>query len=699
MARLSLAYIFLLPFLMINLLSCHRPVIKAERTVGQDPVSLTKRDVHIVFIPDNKRAPAFLTYQKVDKWTFFENQNNAPFTMELTINPLMRNPSMTAKVLSKGKVVRQFTAKKTPTSVMSDKTTSWSPARSKLLLSIPFLMAHEEVVITTSYEWMDIRWLSPIMFQDQGLLEASSLTIDVPYGTTMHFKSAKDREPFEFLPTSTSYEQKLWSQEDNRTGLGMRHLWRSDSKSLSESKVMANQLQLFVSFETPRHSSAAMKFDNWQVVANYLLDRIEQYDVPSDAIRDYAQRKIEEAGSDQDKVEKILSYVQTIKKRMQVGSFQDQEVQPATRTFARNYGSSFDIAILGKAMLTSAGIASNLVLASDKRYNPSITDFYSPALFYTILLAIDVEGKTWYFDPESNSLDQLSVNLQGQHALLLRQKNALLFSIPFSSADKNRQVYSYQLWMNEDGIVEGDYSVDVTGFFAESLRDLSHEQLRLALPSDIQARLSGALDPAFSWATMAIEAIPEGRGYSVFGSIKPKLLAKAEKGNYAFEMTKLTAPLMTLLKAPNQRGFANTGSLSLFLSLPEDFEAQKIPETRVIKLDGIDSRFSASMNEDRLILEGTSTISLPVRKDALDDLQQKLLSLSEWQEHTILIHDKRVMQESLNNEQPAEHQPEQQPEQQQPEQRQPESGPSQPTESKPEIGNEPENLFQDQTSS
>jgi hypothetical protein len=628
-------------FIVLNLTACHRAQVLPSLMPNNKPVSLTKRDVNIVFVPENKRIPAVMNYQKIDHYTFHKSFTTSPFTMEIMVSPLMRNPIMTAKVLSKGKVVRQFAAKKTSTSMMSDKNTAWSPARSKLLLTIPFINENEEVVITTAYEWMDIRWIAPILFQDSGLIKEGSLTVDVPYGVTMHFKAAKDRHSLEFLPQSIAHESALWAQEDNRSGLGMRHIWKASDQNQSKNSLRADQLQVFLSFETPHQNGATMKFDNWQTVAGYINDRIERYDVPSNAIREYVNSETRELATEQEKVDRIVAHLHGVKKRLTAGSYQDQEVQPATRTFARNYGSPFDVAILGKAMLGSIGIDSDLLVASDKRYNPNISDFYTPSLFNSVLLAVTVSGKTIYFDPESGATNQLSSYLQGQQALLLRPKNTIIFMLPYDSADKNTQTYSYQLWMADDGALEGEYSVDVSGFFAEGVKGLSADHIKLAQASDIQHRIQSG-EPGFSWANMELEQDPSIHGVRIVGDIKPQLLAKNGQGDYELKLGTITDPLIASLK--NQKDFSSTAVVSLFLSLPEDYEVTNLPANASIQFDGINGRFYASYAEGKLTIEGTSMITMPIRKEVQENLKQKLLELSPWHEQAIIIHDIRSAQ-------------------------------------------------------
>src|SRR5690606_33367173 len=103
--------------------------------------------------------------------------------------------------------------------------------------------------------------------------------------------------------------------------------------------------------------------------------------------------------NEEEKIKHLLLFLQNnIEKRSAVGSFQEQELQPATRTFARRFGTPSDVAILGKSLLSSIGVEADLVAAGDRRINPELSDFYSPALFSSIILAYTTNGVTRYFD-------------------------------------------------------------------------------------------------------------------------------------------------------------------------------------------------------------------------------------------------------------------------------------------------------------
>lgn len=630
------------------MVGCQHAMVKPNSLVPpNETVSLIKKDVTMVFVPEHQRVPPHIIYQRRDRYAFGSQMHSIPFKLEMTINPLMRNVTLVAQVEKNGKVVREFVANKSASSQLNDKKTAWLPARSKLAFAIPYIAANEEVVVTTSYEWMDIRWLSPILMQENGPVPETRLTVDVPYGITMHFKAAKNRTSLDFVPNSFPHEKALWVQDGNRAGLGTRYVFSAQPEYQSASSLRADLLQVFLSFETPMQSDGGLKFDNWGAVASYLYDRIERYDMPSNEIRDFAIKETKDKTSDEQKIARVFAFLRNeVEKRAMVSAYQDQDVQPATRTFARRFGTPFDIAILGKAMLLSIGYNTDLVAVADKRYNPELPDFFSPALFSSIILAVATPARTFYFDPEGTKdrSDQLRPSLQGQGALVIKPKNGAFFSMPFDNAQKNTKIHSYQLSMSEDGMIEGDYSVDLTGLEAHSVSEFSLDQLKTMAPDVVETKLLGGSDPPFSIDTFDItREHPLDLGVRIFGEIKPRLLPKNAHGDFELNLDKIIRPAIGALKEASSRDYSSVTKISLFISLPDDFVATDLPKNVYLHIDGIDGRFSAFYADGQIVVEGLTMISLPVKKGFDETLKTELDGLKLFGEQKMVIHDRATI--------------------------------------------------------
>ncbi|HXW53123.1 MAG TPA: hypothetical protein VEL47_03350, partial [Myxococcota bacterium] len=499
-------WLFFAFLLIFTTIACRHVDVKSAKIGLQDEVANTikKRDVALVFVPDQPRIAAHILYQQKDHYNYNRIYQNSPFKIDFTVNPLMRNPNIVARVERNGVLQREVIAKRTAINVLSEKKNSWSPTRSKLSLTIPFLTEGENVVVTTSYEWMDIRWLPPIFLQNDSQIEDATLAVDVPFGVTMRFKSAKDGKSFDFIPASIPQDKSLWMAQDNSEGRGVRYFWQAVVSHQSSSQTISNLLQVFLAFDNPSKSENNIKFDTWESVAKYLYDRIDRYDLPSNEIRQFIAKETRDLFEVEQKIDRVFSFLQNeIEKRPVSGTFQEQDVQPATRTFTRKFGSPFDIAILGKAMLLSIGLNADLVAVGDKFINPKITDMFSPALYSSVILAVENNNSLTYFDPASprGYADQLDVNFQGQLALLLRPKKGSAYSLPFAVASKNTQILSYQLWLTNDGLLEGEYSFDLSGLETTSLKTLARGPSGANTPHQIEDILGKKTKLPFSLET------------------------------------------------------------------------------------------------------------------------------------------------------------------------------------------------------
>lgn len=643
-----LKHFSLIIFTTINLMACqHLQTRPSLPTPAQAPSGLVQQDVSVVFIPENQRLPPHVIYERQQVYAFSHQTSAMPFKVEMVLNPLIHNPVITAQVEKNGRIERKFVAKKSSTSLLTDKKTSWAQTRSKLALLIPYVTPDETVVIKTSYEWMDIRWLNPILMQEDGSdtpIEKSNLTVDVPYGITLQYKAAKDRNLVDFAPKSSPHETSLWTRQDNRSGLGMRYQWEALPQIQSTSSLRADLLQILLSFETPEKNDTHTRFDNWSSVASFLYDRVERYDMPSNEIRDFAIRETKSKENNEQKINRIFTFLKNdIEKRFVSGTYQEQEVQPATRTFARRFGTPFDIAILGKALVSSIGLEADVVVAADSRYNPNITDLFSPAIFSSVLLAVYDNQTTYYFDPEETELDlhQLRPSRQGQAALPIKPKNAHVYTLPFDSAEKNVETHSYQLWMNDEGLLEGEYSIDLSGIEAQNFINLTEDQLRLMSANAVETKILGNDSAPFSFETVEFskEKTPTHTTIKAFGLVKPRLLAKNADGQYELRLDKVINPVKVALIDSLRQNYSSTTKVSLFVSLPEKYIVENLPNNINISIDGIDMRISATNIVDQLIVEGTAIVSLPLKKDSLSTINNELNNITLYGEQNLKIHN------------------------------------------------------------
>ncbi len=417
---------------VLFLTSCTHQQVKLNYDFDAELVVL-KKDVTIVFVPANNHMPPHLEITKTERYRFTKDRAPMAFKKDITIGPLMHDVKLNAQVQKNGKLARTIQSQKVSQTIMSQNQRTWSPARTKLALTIPYVKSDEEIVVTTSYSWMDIRWHEPILLEEDVPTLASEVIVDVPYGVSSQFQSTKNGETFSLAPQPMDHAKTLWGQKDNQAGLGTRFIFTYDFGKDAAVRDPALRLQLFFSFESPVQSLRTPPFDNWERVSSYLYDRIDRYDYPSNAVRDFSRKETDPLPDNFAKLGRILSFLSNeVEARPVFGSYLEQDVQPAPKTFSRRFGSPFDKAILGKAMLMAIGIDAEIMASTDAKQNPVLLNLYSPALFHRIILAITLEGRTYFWDPSVPfvELEAMPIELYSARLLAIRKNKGQLFSMP-----------------------------------------------------------------------------------------------------------------------------------------------------------------------------------------------------------------------------------------------------------------------------
>lgn len=645
---MTLAKCFFQYFMMVFLLtSCiHAPVPRPQSLDLKDDVRIIKKDVSVVFVPANQRMPAHILISKTERYHFSDWARQTPFTREITINPLMHKLSMSARVEKNNKLQREYLAQKVSQTIVNKTKTMWTPARPKLSFLVPYLSKDEEVVVTTTYAWMDIRWHGPILFEEEEPTLATQVTIDVPYGVGTHFQASNDGEAISLLPKNYPLELLIWGQRDNRAGLGTRFVFEKDWADSIGHKVQSQRLQLYFSFSAPQQQENSMPLDNWEKVSAYLYDRIDRYDFPADAIKDFANKE-SKAKTGLAKITRILSFLNhEIEKRPTTESYQEQEVQPASKTFSKRFGSAFDLAILAKAMLASIGIDAELLALAHPDKNPMLTNFCSPALFYSVIVAINFDQRTYYFDPNSlnERLDQIPLDLQGANVLSIKKTGGQFFSLPYEPASNNQTNYELDLQMDADGKLSGNFSVNLSGQLAKMAKEIIAEPAKISDPHNLQ-RLLGLGTNSLLWQSAVPDSNLADASLSIEGSFNPRLLPKNEEQAYVLRPVDIIEPAITALTI-NQQKFSSMVKISATIAMPNQLKLISPSSNLSLEHQGVSARFSITNLENVLNLDAINLLSLAGRKDSKNSLlahqekieafgsQELVLAFTNKEEHT-----------------------------------------------------------------
>lgn len=618
MAKRSAQFFLIIVSSLLLLISCvHHRAIREPALDQALSAVIPRQEVHMVYVPQMQRMPAHIVVTKTTRYQFLNNKNLSGFKQEIILNPLMHNISLVAEVQRGGKKVRSYQGSKSNQPVLSKDKSMWLLGRTKLALVVPYLEADEEVLVTTKYAWMETRWHEPIYMEGSDPTFSSKLTVDVPFGIKPHFIAADRGEVIE-LPETQDDNNPQWGQRDNRSGQ-TRYVFEREFQKNNTAKNPGQRLQFFFAFDAPSPNDKQVLFENWESISRYLYNRIDRYDLPSSAIGNFAHKECDDKDNDLSKIARIFSFLShDIERRTGTMSFQEQEPQPATRTFTRRFGSPFDIVILGKAMFQSLGLNADIVAVSDPQSNPRIEKFYSPALFDRVILAVTSGSQSYYFDPNQEfvRLDHVPTTLQGQYALLLRPNDGQHFALPYEPPQKNQVSLNYDLNLNDMGMLQGSFSLDLTGARADHAKAL--------VASPISALSAGALqnkvlyeDLALRWqkASLTPEAGLEG-GISFSGVFSPRLLARSPQMGFVLPIKEIFEPVILPLIQASRQGYSSLSILEASLKLPENFKVAQVPYSLNIDQHGVTGRFLVTHEQGHLIFQGEAMVSLPVKPDA-----------------------------------------------------------------------------------
>lgn len=573
----------------------------------QEPIVVSSLELNLTYMPQQKRVPTHLVINKSVRYQFSQNQLPESFTKELVVDPLMHQASFVAHVLNKGKIVRKYPAK-----------TIQSPHRAGRAMQsivVDFLKPEEEVIIISSYNWMDPRLVAPIFMEEAEATMASKITIDVPYGINLRYRTAHLGQAVEFAPASTILEKSGWGTSDNRHG--RRFIFEQNFGPQNSTKKASHRQQLFVAFDAPAQRDKKTLFENWEAVSNYFYNRMDRYDLPSNTVRDFSVSQTNNTSNDIEKIGRVLSFLSNnLEKRHTFEPYQEQEAQPANKILNRRSGSPLEIVILGKAMLSSLGIESNIVAVSDPEQNPRIIDFFSPALFSKVILAISHNAETFYYDPLQNydRFDQVPSNLQGQQALFVKQSGSQFFSLPYEAAEKNKISYFYNLSINNSGTLDGTFSIDLEGIKADEAKAIIAEQSAALSATALQNKLQ--TNATLRWQKASFNQNEESQTMNFTGHFSPRLLAHAPDSGFLLPIKEIFEPIFSpLLNLANQR-YSSFSILEAELQVPASFKiAQSKPFNFFIDQNGLRARFLVTWEEGRVVFKAESMVSLPINQE------------------------------------------------------------------------------------
>lgn len=134
-------------------------------------------------------------------------------------------------------------------------------------------------------------------------------------------------------------------------------------------------------------------------------------------------------------------------------------------------GDARDTALLATALLRGAGLAANPVALRSPARGPLDEGLVTIAQFDHVVVAVELEGGTWWFDPSDPGAQDGAPprRFAGTKGLVLADPSPGLRELPASLAVASRIVRVVRAVLAPDGTLEGDLRLEASGSAAEGL--------------------------------------------------------------------------------------------------------------------------------------------------------------------------------------------------------------------------------------
>lgn len=207
--------------------------------------------------------------------------------------------------------------------------------------------------------------------------------------------------------------------------------------------------------------------ESWQSVCE-LVDGLYNDARRKDAAAVKKARELATGPGAREKAEALYRFV-----RDQIETVEDPGVFPAEdtsvdKTLSQRRGDYVDKALLLQAMLRAVKLDSRLVWAAH-RWNGLIDiRVANPAVFDTVFVAVDLDGKRVYLDPTDRALafGRLRFAYEGMPALLFDKKKPEPVVLPESAFEQNGRRVLVDLALDAEGRLAGKGELTLTGHHA-----------------------------------------------------------------------------------------------------------------------------------------------------------------------------------------------------------------------------------------
>jgi hypothetical protein len=204
--------------------------------------------------------------------------------------------------------------------------------------------------------------------------------------------------------------------------------------------------------------------ESWQSVCE-LWDKFYDDVRRKDGAVGKKARELATGASAREKAEALYRFV-----RDEIETVHDPGVSPAEgasldKALTQKRGDPVDKALLLEALFRAAKLNSRLVWAANRWNGLVDIRVANPAIFDTVLVAVDLDGKRWFLDPTDRALGfgRLHYAYEGMPALVFDKKKPEPITLPETQSEQNGRRARLDVAVDAGGRLAGKGELTLTG--------------------------------------------------------------------------------------------------------------------------------------------------------------------------------------------------------------------------------------------
>jgi hypothetical protein len=227
----------------------------------------------------------------------------------------------------------------------------------------------------------------------------------------------------------------------------------------------------------------------------------------NDEVKKAATEAMSSASTTDQKLERLLIFCRTKIKDIEdpLNTYSDEdrkklkENKSSADTLKNGYGTKKDIDLLFAALASAAGFEPHVVRSVDRSDTFFDKNFPDDVFLGDVVIALKIDSNWKYFTPSAKYVPYGMIRWEneGIEALLTDQKEPSFITLPLSAADKTLEQTIGKFKLSEDGTIEGDAQIILTGHHSALMKkanESASEQKREEALKDLIKNHLGAAE-------------------------------------------------------------------------------------------------------------------------------------------------------------------------------------------------------------